>query len=264
MKEFNLPLKNKNIVITRAKDQISDVKHIFQDKGAIVYELPALFIDFPDDLGPLDSALEEINNFHWIIFSSSNGVIFLERRLNENGSSLKELSKNIKIAVVGEKTSLALIALGVKPDFIPPNFIADSLIENFPVSGYGLRILLPRVQTGGRNLIANQFRNAGARVDQVPVYDSKCPDSIPIETLEAIERRIIDSIIFSSGKTVHNSYFLLKKYFGNEWSSVLDKVKILSIGPQTSIVCKRIFGRVDKEADKFTFQGLLDAAIDCL
>ena len=57
MKEFNLPLKNKNIVITRAKDQISDVKHIFQDKGAIVYELPALFIDFPDDLGPLDSAL---------------------------------------------------------------------------------------------------------------------------------------------------------------------------------------------------------------
>ena len=55
-------------------------------------------------------------------------------------SSLKECSKKTKIAVVGEKTSKTLDDFGIEADFIPPEFVAESLIDNFPVSGYGLRV----------------------------------------------------------------------------------------------------------------------------
>ena len=42
----------------------------------------------------------------------------------------------------------------------------------------------------------------------------------------------------------------------------LDATKFLTIGPQTSKTCEKLFGRVDREAIKYNFEGLLDAAID--
>ena len=263
MKIADQPLSQKNIIVTRSQEGIDNVRCLFEKKGAVIFEFPTLIIQYPDDLGPLDEALSEIDQFHWVIFSSSNGIKFLENRLRFKGSSLKECSKNLKIAVVGEKTSQSLKYLGIEADFIPPEFVAESLIDNFPISGYGLRILLPRVQTGGRSLISDQFRNAGSRVVEVAAYESKCPDSIPHETVKLIKTKNVDAIIFSSGKTVKNSAFLLKKYFGDEWLSILDNVKFLTIGPQTSVLCKELFGRVNKEAKQYNFEGLLDAAIDC-
>ena len=262
MRKNNLPLDSKNIVITRSENKISAVRDLFQKKGATIFNLPAIIIDYPDDLRPLDEALSEISNFHWIIFSSANGVEFVDNRLKYLGTSLLHYSKFVKIAVVGEKTSQALQSLGITSDYIPPDFIAESLIDNFPLSGYGLNILLPRVQTGGRSIIADQFRNAGAMVTEVAAYESKCPQSIPENTRNALKNNTIDAIIFSSGKTVNNSAFLLKKYFGKEWLKVLDNVFILTIGPQTSKKCFEVFGRVDKESENYTFEGLLEATLD--
>ena len=262
MPQFELPLDKKKIIITRSKEKISDVKKLFINKGAQIFDFPAINIGYPDDLNPLDDALSEINDFHWIIFSSSNAIKFVDERLRNLSSSLKQCSKKIKIAVVGEKTALTLIELGIEADFVPPEFVAESLIENFPISGYGLRILLPRVQTGGRNLIADEFRNSGSRVVEVAAYETRCPESIPQETINAIASRNIDAMVFSSSKIVANSALLLEKEFGEEWLTWLDDVKILTIGPQTSKTCEKIFGRVDREAIKYTFEGLLDIAID--
>ena len=259
---IELPLANRNIIITRSKEGISDIRKLFTNKGANIYDLPAISIGDPDDLQPLDEALNEINDFHWIIFSSSNGIKFIDQRLRYFNSSLKECAKQIKIAVVGEKTAKTLDDFGIQADFIPPEFIAESLIENFPISGYGLRVFLPRVQTGGRDLIAEEFRKAGSRVLEVAAYETRCPDSIPKETIDVISNGKVDALIFSSGKTVSNSAFLLEKELGKEWLKFLDQPKLLTIGPQTSRVCKEIFGRVDRQAQKYTFEGLLDEAIN--
>ena len=42
---------------------------------------------------------------------------------------------------------------------------------------------------------------------------------------------------------------------------VFRKIKLLTIGPQTTKICNKIFGRVDSQAQKYTVEGLLDAAI---
>tara|TARA_Y100000589_G_scaffold274741_1_gene268624 strand:- start:2185 stop:2976 length:792 start_codon:yes stop_codon:yes gene_type:complete len=256
-----LPLNKKNIVITRSKDKISDVKNMFTKKGARIFDLPALIIDYPDDLNTLDNILLNINKFNWIIFSSSNGVNYLEKRLIDNGSSLRYFSGKIKFAVVGNKTSESLNSLGIQADFIPPNFVAESLLENFPFSQTKERILLPRVQSGGRNIIAEKLRNMGAIVDEVATYESRCPTIIPKETEKALKDGIVDAIIFSSGKTVFNSAYLLEKYFGDQWLSIIENIHLFTIGPQTSIACQKLFKRVNKQADIYTFEGLLEAII---
>ncbi|MBO8203680.1 uroporphyrinogen-III synthase [Prochlorococcus marinus] len=260
----DLPLDQRNIIITRSKEGILDIKKIFTKKGANIYDFPAISIGDPDDLNPLDEALNQINDFHWIIFSSSNGIKFVDKRLRYFNSSLKVCSKKTKIAVVGEKTAKTLEDLGIKADFIPPEYVAESLIDNFPISGYGLRVFLPRVQTGGRDLIADEFRKAGSRVLEVAAYETRCPESIPEKTINVISNRKVDAFIFSSGKTVSNSAFLLEKEFGKEWLKYLDQTRLLTIGPQTTKICQKFFGRVDSQAEKYTFEGLLDVAINIL
>ena len=93
---IDLPLDERNIIITRSKEGILDIKKIFTSKGANVFDLPAISIGDPDDLNPLDEALNQINDFHWIIFSSSNGIKFVDKRLRYFNSSLKECSKKQK------------------------------------------------------------------------------------------------------------------------------------------------------------------------
>ena len=70
------------------------------------------------------------------------------------------------------------------------------------------------------------------------------------------------AIIFSSGKTVSNAAFLLEKKLGKKWLEYFDQIKLLTIGPQTTKICHKIFGRVDCQAQKYTFEGLLDVAIN--
>ncbi len=254
-------LSGKIIVLTRSQHQQAESRALFEAKGAKVLDLPALLIGPPDDWSPLDNALLELDDFHWIIFSSSNGVNAVEERLNLIGSSLFHRPKSLKIAAVGKKTAKTLKSFDVIPDFVPPQFIADSLINDFPVSAVGLRVLIPRVQTGGRTFLSQSLGEAGARVTEVSAYESKCPSTIPSHTINAFINKRVDAIVFTSGKTVAHTFQLLQKSFGGDIHKILLGVKLISIGPQTSISCKKYFHKVDKEASPHDLDGLLDACI---
>jgi len=160
---------------------------------------------------------------------------------------------------------LLLEQLGAPADFVPPDFVADSLIEHFPVSGWGLRLLLPRVQSGGRTLLAEAFGEAGARVVEVPAYESRCPADIPDTTATALASGEVDAITFSSGKTVLHTAALLEQRLGAELAArAMRSVALVSIGPQTSRHCLEQFGRVDQEANPHDLDGLTQACLQVM
>ncbi|MGA0022798.1 MAG: uroporphyrinogen-III synthase, partial [Vulcanococcus sp.] len=205
-----------------------------------------------------------LDEFHWLVVSSSNGVDAVEQRLQRLGSGLARRPQSLKIAAVGRKTAARLEALGAPADFVPPQFVADSLIDHFPVSGWGLRLLLPRVQSGGRTLLAEAFGEAGARVVEVAAYESRCPTSLPEATAAALAAGGVDAITFSSGKTVQHTAQLLEQQFGASWAQQLDGVALVSIGPQTSHSCRERLGRVDAEAEPHDLDGLVAACAEAL
>ncbi len=259
-----LPLQGRTIAVTRAEQQLGEARRLFEQAGATVLDLPALVIGPPDEWGPLDDALAELEDFHWLVLSSSNGVDAVEERLQRQGGSLAGRPRGLKIAAVGRKTAARLEALGAPADFVPPQFVADSLIDHFPVSGWGLRLLLPRVQSGGRTVLAEAFGEAGARVVEVAAYESRCPDNLPAATAAALAAGTVDAITFSSGKTVQHTAQLLEQQFGAAWQEALQRVALVSIGPQTSQTCQALLGRVDAEAAPHDLDGLVLACIDAL
>jgi len=253
------PLQGRVIAVTRAEQQLGEARRLFEQAGATVLDLPALVIGPPDTWGPLDDALAELEEFHWLVVSSANGVEAVEQRLRRLGSSLAHRPRGLKIAAVGRKTAARLEALGAPADFVPPQFVADSLIDHFPVSGWGLRLLLPRVQSGGRTLLAEAFGEAGARVVEVAAYESRCPEALPAAAAEALAAGAVDALTFSSGKTVQHTAQLLERHFGESWRRTLEGVALVSIGPQTSQACVQALGRVDAEASPHDLDGLVAA-----
>ncbi|MEY4297946.1 MAG: hypothetical protein RLZZ423_1125 [Cyanobacteriota bacterium] len=252
-------LSGHTIAVTRAEQQLGEARRLFEAAGARVLDLPALVIGPPDSWGPLDDALDELEDFHWLVVSSSNGVEAVEARLRRRGSSLARRPSGLKIAAVGRKTAARLEELGAPADFVPPAFVADSLIEHFPVSGWGLRLLLPRVQSGGRTVLAEAFGEAGSRVVEVAAYESRCPQALPAATAAALAEGAVSAITFSSGKTVRHTAQLLEAAFGADWPQRLAGVALVSIGPQTSRACLEVLGRVDAEADPHDLDGLVAA-----
>lgn len=250
------PLAGQTILITRAMGAASEFRHLLEGKGAVVLELPALVIKPPSSWVKLDQAIININKFDWLILTSANGVNYFWQRWEKYGKTKEDL-QHLKIAVVGKKTAQILHNYGVEADFIPPDFVADAMVTNFPDALLGCKMLFPRVETGGREILVQEFSRQGALVSEVPAYQSGCPDNIDSTVLSALENGIIDIITFASSKTVRNFYDLLVRAEGADTAqSLLKSVTLASIGPQTSQTCQELFQRVDVEASEYTLAGL--------
>lgn len=252
------PLTGKTVLVTRSVGQSAEFRQRLEAAGARVVEMPALEITGPDDWGPLDAAIAQLTSFDWLVLTSANGVEFLLERLQRQSIGAASLAA-IKIAVVGRKTAKVLASYGLTPSFVPPEFVADSLVDHFLGSSdlAQVRILFPRVQSGGREVLVKELTHRGAEVVEVPAYQSRCPQAIAPEAEAALRAGQVDVVAFASSKTVRCFHQLLK---GKGLLTALDhQVCLASIGPQTSVACQEHLGRVDVEAQEYTLEGLTQA-----
>ncbi|WP_035992438.1 uroporphyrinogen-III C-methyltransferase [Leptolyngbya sp. KIOST-1] len=252
------PLTPKTILITRATEQSSAFADLLTAQGATVVDLPALELRPPSSWAGLDGAIAALPTFHWLILSSANAVTFFVDRLLERGQDLRALS-GLKIAVVGRKTAAVLKQRGLVPDFVPPDFVADSMVKHFPEPVAGQRLLFPRVERGGREVLVQEFTAAGAEVVEVAAYETGCPEVPDPAALQALQGGQVDVITFASSKTVVHTAQLLEQGLGADWRGVLKGVAIASIGPKTSDTCRELLGRVDIEPAEYTLDGLTEA-----
>lgn len=259
------PLAGQTVLVTRATEQAGEFSDRLGQSGARVLEMPALEIGPPSSWQPLDAAIADLSQFDWLILTSANGVEAFMERLLAVGKDSRSL-QGVQIAVVGRKTAACLAQKGLRPNFIPPDFIADALVSHFPDYEYlqGMRLLFPRVETGGRETLVSAFTAKGATVVEVPAYESRCPAAIASPILTALQTHQVDIITFASSKTVQNFCALLKQATNSEseWQDWLQGVSIASIGPQTSKSCQQLLGRVDVEAQEYTLAGLAEAIVD--
>jgi len=252
-------LTGKTILVTRAATQASQFMDRLAELGAIAIEMPALEIVPPTSWVALDREIARLPQYDWLVLTSANAVeYFFERLQTLRGST--RLPSRLQLAVVGDKTAAALRKEGFDPDFVPPEFVADSLAAYFPGGVDGLRVLFPRVESGGRDVLVRDLTSKGAEVVEVAVYQSRCPEAVAPDALAALQNRRVDAVTFASSKTVkHFCQMLERSQPDSSWQNWLDDVCIASIGPQTSKACEDFLGRVDAEAREYTLEGLIQS-----
>ena len=271
---LSLPLSGKRILVTRAAGQASQFTDLLTAQGATVLEMPTLAILPPPSWTELDHAISQIETYDWLILTSANAVDAFFGRLRHYGKDSRCLHRT-KVAVVGQKTAQFLENHGIVPDLIPTDFIADALVTEFMAllgndklgdersgvpNSNSLKVLFPRVASGGREVLVEQFQQAGIAIEAVAAYESGCPPQADPIIIEALRNRHVDLLTFASSKTVHHFCQLLDGVTTkSEWQTWLEPMQIASIGPQTSIACQKHLQRVDIEAQEYTLDGLVKA-----
>jgi uroporphyrinogen-III synthase len=245
------------VLVTRSTGQSGIFSNLLRRIGARIIEMPALEINPPSTWQPLDKAIEGLSDYDWLILTSANAVNSFMNRLAKVGNP--DYLEALKLAVVGRKTASVLREYGFRADFVPSDFIADSLVATFPESVTGLKLLFPRVESGGRDVLMKEMTAAGAVVTEVAAYESGCPQRPDVEAIAALQAGHIDVITFASSKTVRYACQLFEQGLGQDWQHYIRPIAIASIGPKTSATCYKLLGRVDIEAAEYTLEGLTDA-----
>ena len=251
------PLFGKKIVVTRARHQASALLKLLTALGASCLECPTIEVVAPQTQKPLDNALENIESYDWIVFTSVNGVSFFFKRLFEIGLDVRALG-HLRTASIGPTTAKRLADFGLNSDIIPSAYRAEAVVDAFAKEQIdGRKILLPRAREA-RSVLPVELTKMGAQVDDVTVYHTRAVDTGKTELLATLEEGAVDLITFTSSSTVKNFHALLPPGKINDFMA---DIKIASIGPITTETALKLGFEVDITAEEFTIQGLCDAIV---
>jgi len=245
-------LQGKRVLVTRAREQASDLERQLQAVGAVPLAFPTIRIVPPTDhYAALDAALRQLDTFDWAIFTSVNGVKHVWQRLDALGMRTADMA-HLRLAAIGPATAKALTAKGLEIAVMPPHYVAESLLDAIP-SPAGQRFFLPRADIA-RDALRTGLQAAAADVVEVPAYHTVQVEPTP-EDWAALDDGV-DIMTFTASSTVH--HFLAQ--VGNERLQILAQhALIAAIGPITADTARSLGLRVDVVADTFTITGLVDA-----
>lgn len=251
------PLAGKRILVTRALKQADELSSLLRQFGAEVIEAPVIEIRPPDSYEALDTALNNILQYDWLILTSVNGVEALFSRLEPLGLSVDSL-QHLKIAAIGPVTEERIQDHGLVVDIVPQRYAAEDVVRSLRKLTKGEKVLLVRAKVA-RDVIPEELRYAGAEVDVAEAYQTVVPKDAKDHMDRAFsDGRLPDAITFTSSSTVKN---FLTVVTGTDVPARLSKVKFASIGPVTSDTLREHGLPVHVEADEYTMEGLVQALI---
>jgi uroporphyrinogen III methyltransferase/synthase len=251
------PLFGKRIVVTRTREQASDLVDALTGLGAECLECPTIQIAPPDDAGPLDRAIAGLPRFDWIVFTSVNGVSRFFARLFGAGRDVRALG-HVRTAAIGPATAERMTSFGLASDLVPEDYRAEAIVAAF--RGHDLRgrsVLLPRAQEA-RLVLPTELAAMGALVTEVAAYKTEPAAGERSALIERLAARTLDLITFTSSSTVKNFKALLPEA---RFAELTAGVGAACIGPITADTARQLGFEVRIEARTYTIPGLCEAIL---
>jgi uroporphyrinogen III methyltransferase/synthase len=254
------PLFGKRIVVTRTREQASELVSRLEENGADCLEYSTIHIEAVDDYQLLDQAMENPAAYDWILFTSLNAITYFFKRLHATGKDSRMLA-GCCIGAVGRATADELLKHGIRADLIPEKFTGQGLAESLIDGGVqGKKILLPRALKAMETL-PEMLDDAGAAVTVAPVYRNVPPQGRKDELRRKLASQEIDLLTFTSSSTVTNFLTMVDAADEQELHQLLKGVKIAAIGPVTAETVTSNGLNVDIQPDSYTINDMVDAIV---
>jgi len=251
-------LTGRTVVVTRAAAQAQRFTELREASGARVIEAPAIVIGPPASWEPLDAALSALDTFTWVVFTSTNGVLMVDRRLAALRLGWPALSSR-RVAAIGPATADALREHGVRVDVVPAEYRAEGLVARLrPRLTAGDRVLLPRAaQT--RDVLVTALRELGVHVTEVAAYATRKAEGGAPRLAEALAAGAIDAVTFTSSSTARN---FAEAFSDDERRAWRGRVAVASIGPITAATAAEYGLTTDIMPAEYTIPALARAIAD--
>ncbi len=256
------PLFGRRIVVTRPREDAPELVDRLVMLGAEAIEAPMTRILPPEDFGPLDEALAQVDKFDWVIFSSANAVDSFMSRLIAGGRDARAL-KGVRLCTVGPATRDRLHRYALKVDLVPEEGRPEGIVKALEGAGGldGKSFLLPRANVG-REVLAEELRRAGGDVVDVTAYRILVTeaerDGEPDIYRLLLERRI-DVVTFTSASTVRNFVELLGR---EQAQDLLQQTTVACVGPVTAEAASQLGIQTTIMPGEYTIPALVDAIVE--
>lgn len=255
------PLCGRTVLVTRPQQQAGKLRDRLVGLGADVMVQAAIEIGPPDDWARVDAALSRLDEFDWLVFSSTNGVSFLlERLCLPKGGDPQRVNEllpaGLKLAAIGPGTAKELEKFQLRADFVPREHRAEALAQGLAAEARGKRFLLARASRG-RQVLRERLAAAEAIVEEVVVYQSRDissenPGIMKVSAELAAGR--IDWVTVTSSAIARS----IARLFGDK----LRRAKLASISPITSGVLGELGYEPAVEASEYSIAGVVQAILE--
>ena len=250
------PMFGKRIVVTRTREQASQLAKQLTEQGAEVLEIPTIKITAPTDQNDVVDVIMGLNEYDWLVFTSPNGVTAFFEYFFKAFDDMRDLG-GCHIAAVGPATAAKLKEFHLKVDLMPEEYVTSKIAKAFKdfESIENLRFLLLRAEVANPEL-PKQLEEMGAIVDDVSIYKTVPETEDVTGAAASFLENGADWITFTSSSTVENFHarfnlsHVVKKF---------PNIKLASIGPETTKTIVSLGLKPTVEAKPHTIDGLIKA-----
>ena len=240
----------KRILITRPRAQADDFAEKLRAAGFEPVFFPVIEIKPIEDNVALERAMSKLECYDWLVFTSVNAVDVV---FSLTPTPLP-LGEGLRIAAIGPKTAEALKARGITPNFVPEEYVAESILPGLG-DLRGKWVLLPRAEIA-RKALPEAIFEAGGIPHEIAVYKTlpAQPDSEGLATLKAG----VDVVTLTSPSTVQN-FVAIARQNGLDPLALPGNPLFACIGPITERAAREEGFTNVVTAKEYTTEGLIDA-----
>lgn len=251
---INGSLSKTRIGVTGTKKLTDKLATRLREQGADVENLNFLSVKEYDNNVELKEARERLEEYTWIIFTSTNGVDIFFQNLKENQIDYRKLSR-IQFAAVGSGTKSALLQHGYIADYVPTTYstvaLANGLVTKLIATD---KLLIPRAEKGSEDLTRILLEHS-VKFDDVKIYDIEIEKDKYNHIVEQMDS--FDYLTFASASGVDGFFCNI----GTNHTTNPIKTKIICIG---DITAKRLADYGYKDcivAGDYSVSGIVDSIV---
>lgn len=190
-------------------------------------------------------ALSQLERYHWMVFTSSNGVDLFFQTLKKEQIDFRRLM-HLKFAAIGRKTAQALREHGFICDFVPESFSGTDLAREWiPTLGKEEKVLMLRAKDGS-DVLPRKLKEAGIPFADIPLYETWVDERRGEELNRMIHE--VDYVALASGSAV--------RAFASMLEDKSFDAKVISIGPYTTKAAREEGIPVYADAVEYTAAGI--------